>query len=287
MGRLVLWLLAVPLAWGSNCSRTSVGFTPFTDPYPATYQGKQLALYPGGNQPPAAFLALGLLQASQVTPRDAKGNPDPNGRIVLLSIGMSNATQEFSAFISLAVADPARNSRVLPVDGAFGGWTAAMIVAQPDQYWSMVNGRLQAANVTSSQVEVAWLKLADAQPSAAFPNDALALESEMAAIARQARVRYPNLKIAYFSSRIYAGYADSDLNPEPFAYQTGFAVKWLIEQQINGAPELDVASGKAPWLAWGPYLWTDGVTPRFDGLTFACSDLQSDGTHPSASGQHT
>src|SRR5260370_814992 len=278
MGRFVLWLLAVPLAWGSNCSRTSVGFTPFTHPYPSTYKGKQVALYPGGNQPPPPFLALGIQQASQVTPRDAMGKPDPNGRIVLLSIGMSNATQEFSAFIPLAMADPARNSSVLPVDGAFGGWTAAMIVAQPDQYWSMVNGRLQAANVTSSQVQVAWLKLADAQPSAAFPNDALALESEMAAIAQQARVRYPNLKIAYFSSRIYAGYADSDLNPEPFAYQTGFAVKWLIEQQINGAPELVVASGKHPRLAWGPYLCTDRPPPRLADLSYPSSALHTTGS---------
>src|SRR5205814_5733577 len=92
-------------------------------------------------------------------------------------------------------------------------------------------------------------------------------------------------------SRIYAGYATgvSALNPEPYAYESGFAVKWLIEGQINGADSVnyDPARGpvQAPWLSWAPYLWADGLTPRNDGLTWVCSSFQSDGTHPSATGR--
>jgi PKD repeat protein len=41
----------------------------------------------------------------------------------------------------------------------------------------------------------------------------------------------------------------------------------------------------APWLSWGPYLWTDGRAGRSDGLKSNCpDDLQADFTHPSANG---
>ena len=267
-----LLILSAGLAFGSDCSKTSVGFSPFIDPYPRPYQGQTVG-------PPfrtASNLLLGLQQAAQITPRDATGAPDPNGKIVLLSIGLSNTTQEFSAFIPLAMADSLRNPAVLPVDGAVGGETAAMIAAQPDQYWTQVDARLQAARVTAAQVQAAWLKEADANPTQAFPKYPQQLQAEIAVMVQQARARFPNLKIIFLSSRIYAGYADISLNPEPYAYQSGFAVKWLIEQQ----------SADGPWLGWGPYLWADGMTPRLDGLTWACADLNpSDGTHPSDSGR--
>lgn len=285
MGRLVLWLLAASLAWGSNCTRTTVGFTPFIDPYPAAYKGQPVSLYPNGNVRPAAHEKLGLQQAAQVVARDSAGNPDPNGKAVLLSVGMSNTTQEFTAFLALAQADARKDPHVQAVDGAVSGRTAASIVSQPDTYWSAVEQRLQAAKATDNQVQAIWLKEADANPTKPFPDHAQALESELETVIQQARGRFPNLKIVYLSSRIYAGYADTTLNPEPYAYEGGFAVKWLIEKQIGGAPEMDVASGAFPWLAWGPYLWADGVSPRSDGLTWACAELQSDGTHPSPLGQ--
>jgi hypothetical protein len=109
----------------------------------------------------------------------------------------------------------------------------------------------------------------------------------MESIARILKAKYPNLKIAYWSSRIYAGYATTTLNPEPFAYESGFAVKWLIEKQINGDTTLVFAGArsKAPWLAWGPYLWADGTKPRPDGLIWECRDFQNDGTHPAPDGR--
>jgi hypothetical protein len=92
------------------------------------------------------------------------------------------------------------------------------------------------------------------------------------------KIRYPNIRIAYFSSRIRAYTSPRGLSPEPTAYETGFAVRWAIENQIHGAADLRL--DVAPWMSWGPYLWADGTVPRSEGLTYPCSDLESDFTHP-------
>jgi hypothetical protein len=88
---------------------------------------------------------------------------------------------------------------------------------------------------------------------------------------------FPNLKIAYLSSRVYAGYASTPLNPEPHAYETAFAVKWVIAGQIAGQPALNYDPAqktvRRPWLAWGPYLWADGLKGRQDGLVYRREDL--------------
>ena len=94
--------------------------------------------------------------------------------------------------------------------------------------------------------------------------------------------------MCYLASRIYAGYANSALNPEPYAYYSGWSVKRLIENQVNGDTTLTFTgpTPRAPWLAWGPYFWADGTTPRSDGLTWNCpADYNSDGTHPSINGR--
>jgi len=287
--KFVLTLVALSyVAWPSDCSKTSVNFAPFNNPYPPAYQSTATGLYPNGAATrPAAHEALGLQQSALVRPRNAVGAPDDSaGRIVLLSVGMSNTTAEFSAFQQLFAAEPRRNPRLVLVDGAQGGASADAIVANPALYFSGVDARLFAAGVNAAQVQAVWLKLADAAPNQPLPNDAQQLQAEIQnIILNMLMPRFPNLKLVYLSSRIYAGYADTNLNPEPYAYQSGFSVKWLIAQQLGGAPVWSVAAGKAPWLSWGPYLWGDGVVPRADGLAWTCSDLAADGTHPSATGQ--
>jgi hypothetical protein len=275
---------------GAACNNTSTGFTPLTDLGAGLYRGQQGGLYPGGsNSRPPTHDQAGLNLAGRIAPLDGNGTPSASGKYVLLSIGMSNATLEFSAFKRVADAHPQKNPHLVIVDGAQSGKPASVITNPSDPFWSTIASRLAAAGVTEKQVVATWIKEAEADPTAAFPADATQLQSDLAAIARILQSKYPNLKLAYLSSRIYAGYATTPLNPEPFAYQSGFAVKWLIQSQITGDPTLnfDPAKGSvaAPWLAWGPYLWADGLTPRSDGLTWSCEDLQADGTHPSVSGQ--
>jgi hypothetical protein len=201
-----------------------------------------------------------------------------DGRIVLLSIGMSNTTQEYSRFKMYADLEPVRNPVVKLVDGAQGGQDAERIRDPNAQFWKVVDQRLAAAQVTREQVQAVWLKEAIAGENRAFPADALRLKDDLLAIVDILRDRFANLQLVYLSSRTYAGYASTNLNPEPYAYQSSFAVKWTIQERIDGAET-------RPWLGWGPYLWTDGLRGRSDGLVWLCSDTESDGTHPSPSGR--
>lgn len=275
---------AVLLKQGGNPPPPRVGpeqsFTPLTDLGPGLYQGFPGGLYPeGANTPPPAYLQQGLAAAQAIQPLNAEGQADPEGAIVLLSIGMSNTTMEFSTFKQLADADPDKNPRLVVVDGAFPGQDAVRIKDPDAPYWTeVVAKRLTAAGVSPAQVQVVWLKQAIAGENKPFPADAQELQGYLAAIIHILQQRFPHLKLVYVSSRIYAGYATTLLNPEPYAYQSGFAVKWLIEERIRNAAE-------GPWVAWGPYLWTDGVRGRQDGLIWNREDVAQDGTHPSPSGR--
>ena len=272
------------------CDSTSKRLVPLTE-LDSTYQSYAGGLYPGGaNVPPAEHLADGLALAGTITPLDTLGAPSAQGRIVLLSVGMSNTTQEYSTFIPLATGSGLKNPRVQLVDGAQGGQTAAIFANPNAMAWSVIDTRLRNAGAHPAQVQAVWLKEANAGPTQPFPLHAQILRDDLRAMVQNLHAKFPNLKLCYLSSRIYAGYASTTLNPEPYAYESGFAVRWLIEEQIAGSAALnhDPEAGPvmAPWLAWGPYLWADGLVPRADGLTWACFDFSpTDGTHPATSGR--
>jgi PKD domain len=277
----------------ADCSLTATVMVPLPDLGAGLYRGLPGGLYGGGaDTRPAGHLAAALALAAQIAPLDASGNPDAvNGRIAMLSVGMSNTNYEFAGFVAAAGADPARNPRLVIVNGAQGGQAADAWTNPSAPTWAVADQRLAQAGVTPRQVQVAWIKQALAHPSGlgAFPVHAQVLQADLEAIARNLLLRYPNLRLVYVSSRTRA-YTDdpATLNPEPFAYESGFSVQWMIAKQIAGDPSLnfDPARGpvEAPLLLWGPYLWADGLVPRSDGFTWACQDTQADFTHPSASG---
>jgi hypothetical protein len=308
-GLVVFVALSASIA-GAQTPATS--FTPLSDLGAGLYLNQfPGGLYPGGsNGMPAAHAAAGLARAAAIVPRNTLGAPDPNGKYALISIGMSNTTQEFCSengagdcapysFMGQAGVHPSVNQDPLViVDGAEGGKSAAFWDSPTDSDYDRIRTEILAPRGLSElQVEAAWVKVANPGPRVALPNanaDAYLLVQQMGNIARALKVRYPNLEQIFLSSRIYAGYATTTLNPEPYAYESGFAVKWLIEAQINQANgggvnslagNLDYASGVVPWIAWGPYLWADGLNPRSDGLVWEQTDLGSDGTHPSVSGR--
>ena len=247
-------------------------------------------LYPdGSNTRPPEHEAAGLAMAGQITPLDVKGAPnESDGKIVMISVGMSNTQQEFQAFMDMVNADSDINPKLFIVSGALGGQTADRWVDSEARTWEEVNARLAHYKVSPQQVQVAWVKQTLTR-GGEFPDKALELQADLEAIVRNLKALYPNIKIAFFSSRTHSYTYQRGLSPEPAALETGFAVKWMIEKQISGDPELnfDPARGevKAPFLPWGPYLWIDGVNPRSDGQVWLTDDLAEDCTHPSLSGQ--
>lgn len=253
----------------AECNQTSTGLIPLTDLGKRKYRGHRGGLYPGGNQPSRRYLKQGLGAAKRVRPI--------NGRVVLLSIGMSNTTQEFRAFARMAAQDPEVSSSVKLVDGAIGGWDARRTARRTAGYWSAVDRRLAAEGVAPREVQVVWLKQAIAGEDRPFPHDAKALRANLRLIAQILGQRFPSLRLIYTSSRTYGGYAVTALNPEPAAYDSGYAVRWLIQERIEKRL-------RGPWIGWGPYLWTDGEKGRADGFTWTCADVREDGTHPSAEG---
>src|SRR5262249_28658268 len=72
---------------------------PLTELGTGDYQGHKGGLYlDGKNERPAAHEAAGLALAKQVQPLTADGKPNADGKIVLLSVGMSNTSQASQGF---------------------------------------------------------------------------------------------------------------------------------------------------------------------------------------------
>ena len=319
--RFTLLVLAIALlAWFSasrwdsraQASTTSTGHTPLMDMGSQTYDGFTGGLYyNGSNTAPSDQNSVGLTRAATVKPLDGNGVPNTHGKIVLLSIGMSNTSDEWCgtpsnctspsppSFMAQARASSSVNHTTLVVvNGAQGGQPASAWTSPTSSDYAMVQQqRLAPLGLTQAQVQVVWLKQADAGPTVSLPSssaDAYTLETYLGDIVRAMKVRYPNLQEVFLSSRIYGGYATTTLNPEPYAYESGFSVKWLVQAQIdqmrNNGTVVDTRAGDlnyntvAPWIAWGPYTWADGTIPRSDGLTWLRTDFQKDGTHPSSSG---
>lgn len=241
------------------------------------YKGQSGVLYGnGGRQAPEKHLRAALAEAKRIRPLDLKGKPDPNGKIVLISIGTSNTTIEFQRFQELANNGREKSPHVVIVDGAQGGndasqWSGLAPIRRNDP-WEGAAERLKQAGISPAQVQAVWIKQALQVPErlGEFPAHARELQKHLLGVVQKAHEYYPNVRIAYLSSRIYAGYAvRTRRNPEPYAYESAFSVRWLIEDQIAGKAELnfDAAQGavKSPLPAVGTLSlgqWREGPQDR-------------------------
>ncbi len=310
------------LAVNTNDRSALVPLTDMTGPY----QGEDGGLYGGGrNDPPPAHRAAHLRESEQIRPLDAEGKLSDQGKIGLITIGFSNTSIESEAFKREADADPQKSPRVIIVNGAIGGrsavmwaWDGAAVLPPAEQArldremdvvhmpkssrrsspgldkdtWPTLAQRIKAAGLSPQQVQVGWLKQVEANPKplGEFPAHARALQADITAILNIAKHHYPNLRVVYLSSRTFGGWSGRESgSPEPFAYESGFGTRWVVQSQIKGDPQLnfDPARGdvKAPLVLWGPYLWAQGGSPRkLDGLVWSENDVRADHLHPNESG---
>jgi hypothetical protein len=277
----------------------------------STYYKLEGGLYPGRtNLPPRDHDSAARARRNAIKPLDVNGDDSPFGKIVFLSIGLGNASEEWCSKASRPPCAPGtlmaraaldlsvnRYTMVL-VNGALDSadvsiWTSATSRA----YERIKVARLTPLGLSENQVQMVWVQLADANPSVHLPADsadAYKFLTNLGMVARALKTRYPNLQLAFLSSRNYGGYSTSEWNPEPYAYEEGFSVKWLIESQISemrGQPAdtrvgtLNYAKKAAPILLWGPYTWADGATPRSDAFAWLRTDFDADGLHLTTQGQ--
>src|SRR5438270_6756627 len=136
----------------ADCTLTNVGLLALPDLGWGFYKTNFIGgLYPNGaNTRPERHEAAGVQLAGEIVPLDTNGVPSSNGAVVVISSGMSNATQEWASkgtnnFAARANRDPSRNSRITIVDGAIGGQDAPQWTNINSPNWSTVLSRLAAA----------------------------------------------------------------------------------------------------------------------------------------------
>jgi Abnormal spindle-like microcephaly-assoc'd, ASPM-SPD-2-Hydin len=286
--------VAVDAPTGANCNdiifNNSGGqpLVPLNDLGTGTFLGQEGGLYPNGsNIRPASHDSDGVKLADAIVPLDTNGNPDPNGQYVLLSVGMSVAHIDYEGLADRAITEPTINPHLVLVNGAQPRGDADLFADPNNSFWNPIfSDFLPNSGVTPAQVVAAWVLDDNPKPQGGFPTTSQTLQANFDSIAQNLHSKFPNLQIAYFLTRNYAGYSNGvggAPDAEPTSYEVEWGPKWSIQDQLDGLPSMNynAANGPvmAPWVAWGPHNWADGLFPRSDGLTWSCQDFQPDGHH--------
>ncbi len=285
---------------------TAEDLIPLNDLGPAPYRlGYFGGLYGNGSSLiPADHLAAGLAIAQGIRPLDSNGNPSPSGKIGFMVVGMGDTGRVACAFYRAVPCEAGsltslvRNSqRVNPalvvLNAAHEDYDMVIASGYGEPIFNRMRDSLLAqAGVTEKQVQVAWLQISTNHPNTSIirpAGDAYYVKGAIGNILRALKARYPNLQIAYLSSRPYGGYSANNWNTEPFAYETALSVRWVVMEQISSVTDTRVGPvsyvrGDVPWIAWGPYMWANGMTPRSDGLSWQLEDFEPAGEYLSERG---
>jgi hypothetical protein len=284
---------------------------PLTDLLGGSYYGNAGGLYPGGsNQPPADHDSAARTRRNSIKPLDVNGDDSPFGKYVLLAIGGANVSGTWCSassappcaawtFMGKAAADPSINHYTLVVvNGAADSLDAPSWTSPASPAYDRVKiGRLAPLGLSENQVQAVWVNLSDPKPTTSLPADsadAFKLLTNLSQVMRALRVRYPNLRLLFVSSAPYGGYVTTGPTAEPYAYESGFSVKALIESQIGEmrgrainphVGSLEYTKKVTVPILWGAYTWANGSVPRSDGVSWTRADFANDGIHLSQAGE--
>ena len=288
----------------SSCTpeQSFTGLPPITDLGPGqTYMGAAGGLYlNSSNDMPAGHRAAGEAIAKNIVPLNNDGAYDPtNGRIVAVNIGISLTVLVWSGWspgdpnyadqylVNRINADPAKNPK-LQLGKILNTGDARWDTRDPgNPYYGSANQTLAKQGITPAQVQIAWfypfpLTRAQGGGDDSFPAFPRWQKGAWKESLRALKQVYPNLKMVYLGTKhhTYVPPNTPGAVQDPGQHDMAWSVKWVIEDQVNGNPGLNYDASKgpvvAPWIAWGPYFWSDGPTPRaYDGFHFDCRDVSN------------
>lgn len=263
--------------------------TPLID-LDSNYLGYEGGLYPGGSNDPSGVYANDLMEiCSTIQPLNNDGQPYASGKIGFVSVGPSTSNIMMEALINKMKGNSLVNPLLWPVILSQGGMGINELISNSTLFWDTVTMKLQEFQLSPKQIQVVYFEEDDNDNySSVFPERPLDVKEKLKEGIRLLKVKFPNVKVAYILARtttIYMPIRDDNKQQEPIAYYLGFSDKWLIEDQINGDPELAYKGDNivAPIVTWGPYQWSDGDKVRSDGFNWLNTDTR-DGLHANPNG---
>ncbi len=285
-----------------QCENDTTGLKALIDLQTGYYLGFQGGLYPyGQNTMPWPHFSAGMNISKQVLPLNAAGEVDwADGKVGFICLGASTAGNAFNHFKLEADMDTTLNPCLKIANCAVGakGLEVMIDTIGNNWYWTDdVYGGLTDANLSRYQVEVAWIMVTSRVDSLLYwPYQPRSVADKYEALMPVLLAKFPNLKEVFISGFHYGGYADPtkdfyDMIVEPLSYWNNWSVKFVVERQIKGDPDLKytLPGRRSPWITWGPHLWADGMRANVtDGLRWNCiEDYKDDGGgyHLSVSGK--
>ena len=278
-----------------DCSTLSGSFVPLEDLGSSMFMSYQGGQYPAGsNIRPSLQLSRALTQANAIVPLNLSGNIDQsNGKVVMIGVGASNPRAEFTAFKQLCDTFQCLNNKLKIINTCKGGTGIQKMNYDTAAYWSLAADTLLSYGLSSLQVQVIWIEQEHTgSTNTVFPSSPLQLVNEYKKLLEVILIKYPNVKIAYINSRAYAGYSDNTSGPglsHPRDYYNSWAIKWLIENQINNVSGFNYISPNIniPFVDWATNSWANGNIPKQDGFFWDCvNDFgAADGLHLSTIGE--